>query len=622
MNYPVSEPPTELNETSPQPADPPRPGGPRLLRHVCAHRISPLCFAALAIALALPSLGAGWLADDDHIRLKLLGLGDFMDLGRDSLDLFRFTGRDAVHNAHLMDVGVWPWWTVSDIQAAFYRPLTSLTHWLDFQAWPNHAWPMHAHSLLWFGALVCSVGWLHRRFTGAVWIAGLATLLYAIDDARAVPAAWMANRNSLLTVLFGVLAIGFHDRWRRDRWSAGAALGPVMLLLSLLSKEAGVATCAYLAAHALFLDQAKPHRRILALLPYALLVIAWRLQWSQMGYGISSGVAIYIDPINQPLAFAGAVLQRGPLYLLSQFLFPPSDLYLPAVDFGFLWIYTLIALALLAALAAAVLPRLNWSPTTRFWTLGMLLSVPPICAGFPGDRLLGFVGLGGSALLANFFATLWGWIDSADNASKPTRKGRTLPRHVRMASLVLIGVHFGLAPLGLLVRSAYPMGPPSYIEGLLVRIPDDTDLTGKTVVIVTAPVPLMVGYLPERRALAGLSLPQRTRALAPHQSAGVEVTRTDTHTLTIRPAEGFMNMSFDRLARNLDHPFHLNQQVKLAGMTVTVTKLTDDNRPAQAQFRFDQPLEHPDLFWIYWNADRFSPFILPPQGQCVTLGKN
>ena len=50
-------------------------------------------------------------------------------------------------------------------------------------------------------------------------------------------------------------------------------------------------------------------------------------------------------------------------------------------------------------------------------------------------------------------------------------------------------------------------------------------------------------------------------------------------------------------------------------MTVTITSLTADGRPAEATFRFDVPLESPSLLWLCFRGGGFEPFTPPAVGQ-------
>lgn len=205
------------------------------------HRRLRLMVPALAVALTLPSLWAGWIADDHHHRFRIVKSAvferTFPEKSNGLMDLFVFADGDPAHNLRAMDMGFWPWWTFEGIRASFFRPLVAATHWLDYRCWPEHPRVMHAQSLLWFGGLIWAVTTLFRRIIGPTWVAGLAAMLYAVDDARALPAGWLANRNALLAALLGVLALIAHDRWRRDGWRVGAVVGPFLLVLSLKSTK-------------------------------------------------------------------------------------------------------------------------------------------------------------------------------------------------------------------------------------------------------------------------------------------------------------------------------------------------------------------------------------------------
>ena len=364
----------------------------------------PLAAAAISMLLSLPALRVGWVGDDYWHRYVLDAEGDFGELGileSDSfMHLFSFLDGDPVRNAKLIETGVCPWWMSLNVKGSFWRPLTGVSHLLDYRLWPKSAELMHLHSLLWGAALVVAVGLLHRRFTGPTWIAGLATLLYAIDDARGTPVGFLANRNALLAGTFGVLCILAHDQWRRRQWRPGAVIAPILLACSLLSKEAGVATVAYLFAHAICLDRGTTLQRIRILLPYAVVVIAWRIAWSALDFGFA-GAELYVDPLARPLMFLYRCVERFPVLLFGQWgLLSDVALVLSGRAALIWWLVAVLALALIAWLVSRTI---SWDQTTKFWGLGMLLSVIPICTTFPSDRLLTFVGIGATPLLVRFF---------------------------------------------------------------------------------------------------------------------------------------------------------------------------------------------------------------------------
>jgi hypothetical protein len=153
-----------------------------------------------------------------------------------------------------MNEGVFPWWTDPGVRLAFFRPLSGITHWIDWHWLDGKTGWMHLHSFGWYAALLGALALTYRRFApGAT--ALLALLLYGIDDAHAPTVGWIANRSALLAVCFSVLAVGAHDAWRKNRSLGLAWLGPTLLGVGLLAGETGVAGAAYLLAYALFLER-------------------------------------------------------------------------------------------------------------------------------------------------------------------------------------------------------------------------------------------------------------------------------------------------------------------------------------------------------------------------------
>ncbi len=118
--------------------------------------------------------------------------------------------------------------------------------------------------------------------------------------------------------------------------------------------------------------------------------------------------------------------------------------------------------------------------------------------------------------------------------------------------------------------------------------------------------------------VSGDPIPRHTRVLAPALPS-VEVSRADAQTLTVRPEDGYLAWKFDRLFRNDFCPMRVGQLVELTGMTVEVTALNDDGRPAEAAFHFAVPLEHPSLRWLQWKDGVLATFVPPAIGETVRL---
>jgi len=117
------------------------------------HRHLPLLLAAIAVTLLLPSLGVGFQLDDHFLRLALADPPIDPHWSRTPVDLFAFF-KDESLVRYARETGAAPWWTPNDFRLAFSRPLSGVTHWLDFRCWGDRPSLMHAHSLAWFGACI------------------------------------------------------------------------------------------------------------------------------------------------------------------------------------------------------------------------------------------------------------------------------------------------------------------------------------------------------------------------------------------------------------------------------------------------------------------------------------
>ncbi len=540
----------------------------------------------LGVCLQLPSLNTGFVADDHLQRIILRKDRGIEGLPNSRLDLFTFADRPD-HTRLLMDQGLFPWTADPSVRLAFFRPISSLTHVLDVSAITAHF-----QNLIWFALALCAAALFYRRFGGA--IAVLALVLYAVDDARGPTVGWIANRNALCALAIALPSLVLHDRWRKDGWRPGAWLAPLVLGIGLLAGESALATCAYLAAYALHLDRAKPAARLASLVPYGLVVVAWMVMYQQLGYG-ASGSGVYLDPARDPLVFLRALPSRLSFLLLGQFALPWSD-------FAELYRYlsprlsTLIAsigAAELALFTYLIWPLLRRSPEARFFGTGAVLAAVPICATFPADRLLTFVGIGGMGLVALVI------------------KGER-----RILAGILIAIHLMLAPPLAALRSRSMLTVDRPLKHANDTLPGD--FAGKTLVIVNPPSDILTGYLQIMRASLGQPRPKYLRALAAGTSP-VEVERTNDRTLRVRPAGGFVQNVTERMLRSARAPWVAGAQVQLTGMRADIVSLLPDGRPAEVNFVFDLPLDDASIVWAAWLDGGYRSWTPPPTGARITL---
>ena len=581
-----------------------------IIRPALTGRFFPFVIAILAIILTLSSLKAGLSYDDYHHKLLMDGSDSPIRLLDSPIDMFNFFDGHPNRTAEIIDYGFFPWWTYEGIKGAFWRPLASITHWLDYILWPNSPLLMHLQSVLWYGALAAAVAFLYRRFISITWIAGLAALLYAIDDAHGTPVGFLANRNAVMATLFGVLTILIHDKWRREKLRIGIVVGPALLAASLLSAEAGIATCAYLFAHAVFIDRGTLRRRFAAMVPYVAVVVIWRILWTYLDYGVEN-MGAYIDPLSEPLSYIGALKNRAPFLLLGQWALPPSfiSMMLHPKYWILLWRSALVFLVLLVIV---LIPLLWHKRSARFWAMGMILSVLPICATFPSDRLLLFVGIGAMGLAAQFIYMVFG-----------KSEARKKLIWWRIPALALAGIfiliHLIIAPLALPVRAAYPMMPKKFLDKIMITEGLDESVVNQDLVIVNPPITFLMLGSPMVWECNNQPIPRHLRILTSILFQPVKIYRADAKTLVIRPEYGYYAFVLDALFRNKQHPFSIGDRVELTGMTVEITELTGDGRTAEAAFIFSVPLEDPSLRWLQYKDDAFVPFTPPAIGQRVVL---
>jgi hypothetical protein len=284
-------------------------------------RVLPWIVILVGLGLAAPCLTADFTADDHLHRVVERPDTGIPGLQSRPMDLFVFANGDPHTNAMLRDSGLFPWWTAPDLKLAFFRPLTSATHALDHVLWPDSAPAQLAHNLVWLAIALVLVWGFYRRFIAVRWIAVLALALYALDDARGPVVGWIANRNALVALVCALPALAAHDRWRREGWQPGRWLGPLVFAVSLCAGESAIAILAYIAAHALWLDRGSWRERIIALAPYGILLVAWRIAYAHMGYGVA-GSGIYLDPGADPIGFFGAAVPRIAYLLQDQLALP------------------------------------------------------------------------------------------------------------------------------------------------------------------------------------------------------------------------------------------------------------------------------------------------------------
>ena len=248
---------------------------------------------------------------------------------------------------------------------------------------------------------------------------------------------------------------------------------------------------------------------------------------------------------------------------------------------------------------ALLAPLCRRDPLARFFAVGALGAVVPVCSTFPADRLLWFVGIGAMGLLAR-------WLELRPRAW-----------WAAIVAALLILVHLVLAAPLLALRSRSMDTVSKPLRRANATIPPSETLHGGMLVLVNPPSDIFAAYIVILRASQGHPLPV-TRWLATGTS-DVAVTRLDDRTLRVRPEGGFIPFVSEHMLRRPDRPFVRGQRIHLTGVDVTIVDVMPDGRPAEIEARFDRSIDDPTLHWAAWHRGGFASWTPPPVGARVVL---
>lgn len=567
----------------------------------------PLLTIAIGVGLTAPSLFIGFHLDD------WIGRFIFSDLpGAARLYRIYSGGYGAANGNHadaiwMINEGFAPWWMDTEVLLSFYRPISLATHLLDAALWPNSAIMWHAHSLLWLGILIWCAIRAYRSVQGPV-VGGLAALLFAVDQAHAMPVSFITNRYILIATAMCLLALQAHHEGclgaRRARW-----LAPFWYALSLFAGESSAAVVGYFFSYALFVDGRALKTRVLSLVPYLSVSVVWRAAYNAMGHG-ARGSALYIDPVHEPARFAVALVERGPALLVGQWFLPPAETFTltDASTASWLIIY---AWAFTVVFAIAVWPLLRRDKLARFWAAGMVISLVPMCSGEPHNRMLFVASIGAAGLLAQWWHAYAPSLAGAKNTLGAFSRGvgiMGIAGHLVLSALIVPFNSCGLMLFGAHERAFNDVG---------------AEAVGKDAVFVTSPDYFAVRLVRMGKAVEHVPSPRRWHPLAfgPEQ---VSVTRAGDKALILDYANGAMReatytkQSLD-LYRSADKPLHQGDRIALDGLTIEVLEVTPDGRPLQVRFDFEASLDAERYRFYYWTDNHFRPLELPAVGETQVL---
>jgi hypothetical protein len=558
-----------------------------------------------ALLLVAPTLAAGYALDDYLLLDEMARPTNSEWPGRAPFDLFRWM--DPAHDQRLIDGAGMPWWTFDGALCAFMRPLSSLSHALDHALWPHSAWLMHLHNVAWFALLLGLVGMLYADLVDTRLGAALALAMFAFDSAHGEAVGWISNRNALICGALGAAALLLHHRSRERRVLAPLAWS--CFGLSLASAELAAGLPGYLIAYALFYDRAPARERVRSLAPYALLFVVWA-GLRKLGHYGSFGLGAYVDPIGEPLSFLRLLPARFLVLLASQTGRLSSD-WFDLVPLRIVPWLVLGAAAISVLGAWFIWPSLVRRASTRFWATGVALSILPLAATVPADRLLMLAGIGVMPVLAQA---------STDVLAAYSGRGQSLEARWlglrRLCAGFLIVLHLGLEPLLLPYMALSTALVDHWARGADASLPIDPALADKTVIVAALPDSVLLSYLPAMRALNGRARPEHLYWLDAIPG-NTRLERIGPRTLRVSAPAGL----FDRRseARSKQFAFQPGDKITLSEMTIEVLELTKNGIPSVCRFEFAKPLESSTYVWETWAQGKLQPFTPPAEGTTANL---
>ena len=576
------------------------------LRGRLHHRSIPWIAALTGLGLNLPTLWMGLISCDflllAHVRTQLT----VADAPGRWWEMFGVPSPGPEAVASMIRMGILPWWTDPAYSASMLRPLSAATHFLDHLLWPHSALLMHAHSVLWYGALALAVGFLYRRISGPGILAALAALMYAVDESHADGVAWLAGRNTVITALWAVLVLTAHDSFRRRGWKPGAWLAPLAMIAALCSSEGGIAVWGYLLAHALFLDTGPALRRGLSLLPILVVTLAWALVYRQLGYGIYGGEA-YLDPIADPLLFANMLPGRL-LNLLHELLALPASLFgVLSIDIDGPLRTVSAALAISLGLCSCWLARR--SSAVRFWLFATVVSCIPFCAAPGGARLLFLPSMGSAALLAEVVI----WTASLARLSWREGAGQRIWGGLLLTATLVVHV-----PLAAWLSPQMGRGLSEVARAFANTMPTGQAVAHKTIFMLNTPSYFLSSVNLLNRE-SGKIHPRGFYMLGA-SVLPVRLERIGPASIVLEPEGGYLLEPSSTMVRSSRVPFVVGQRHVLGNSLLTVTSLTSDGRPSKVRVDFSAD-ELANAIWLTWKGwpEAYEEIQLPALGKQLIL---
>ncbi len=393
-------------------------------------------------ALHYSALRTGFLLDD-FIHISMMR-GNF-PAPRHPLDLYNFV--DDGDRAEMIARGILPWWTHPDLTIRFFRPLSSALIWLDHQLFGPSPFVMHLHSLAWWAAMVIAAFVLYRTFFGER-VARIATFVFALAPCHAMPMAWLANRDALISLGLGIPALFVYTRSRESRALRDVMGAFALFSLAFLGGEYTLSFVAYVATFELVRARDTIMQRIVGMLPFVIPCVVYMAVRTSMHYG-TIGSGYYNDPFHAPELFLFFAPRRLATLILEAWLALDND----SINWMIPWPIVLggaaAVLFIVVRVVRFVLRESEAGPrrAAAWLGIGSVVAMIPVLAVVPGQRVLGAAMFGIAPVLGLMLEGAW--------FPRTTEPRRGMAELTQMTALALGFAHLVHGPVTTLLLDGH-----------------------------------------------------------------------------------------------------------------------------------------------------------------------
>jgi hypothetical protein len=557
-----------------------------------------------------PALRSPFLLDD-YLHVAMVE-GTF-PAHRGPLDLYDFVS-DADRDL-LFSRGILPWWSHPRLTIRFFRPLSSALLWANHRVFGSNVIALHAMSLLWWvGAVLAARALFNRLFSSressrvSSRVAWMATVIFALAPCHAIPLAWLANFEVLVSLTLGTIGLAAYVRWREDRSKGAALLATIAFGAALLGGEYALCFGGYLLAFEVVRRGDPIVRRIVGLVPFVLPVVAYLAVRFVRHYG-TDGSGFYTDPLHDPVGYLRAAPWRFVALLADGWGTADADTWGPDSPRG-----VMVALVAIGALALVVPIRRTLAAldddkrrAAKWLMLGSIVSMAPVLSVAPSPRVLGIPAIGIAAVVA--LVVDHAWFPTASRDPALARNGAA--ELTGFVALLLAFAHFVHGPVTSFLLSRQMRGTAvefrDHVRWLRTHIGDERDAD---VVIVRGLGGMFFAPFaiePDARP------PEKWRILA--QTGHVLVLRPDARTLVLVAQQDrtLTSVGPTNLFRPQSDPLHAGDEIDFHGIHITVLDANAEG-PKRAKYVFDRDLEDLNGEWIAEGVNGFSAVELPKIG--------